>query len=205
MEELYLNYKELLVCRDSINNAISLICNCFKSKGKLLLCGNGGSACDAEHIAGELMKGFLNRRPLNTEQTECLKRAGDDGYISSQLQIGLPCIVLSSLLGASTAFANDVNPLLSYAQQAFCYTNSNDIFWGISTSGNAKNVYYAALCAKAKGAKIIALTGENGGKLSSVSDICIKAPSNETFRVQELHLPIYHAICATVEKELFVK
>lgn len=203
IDEFFEAHEELKACRSSIIAAKDAIISTFRNGGKLLLCGNGGSACDAEHIAGELMKGFLLKRPLNPEEKQALKSVGDSGYIGDSLQRGLPCIVLSSLIGANTAFANDVDPKLCYAQQAFVYANPSDVLLAISTSGNAENVYYAALAAKAKGAKVIALSGESGGKLKSISDIAILAPSSSTPYIQELHLPIYHAICATIEEEIF--
>lgn len=194
---------ELAVCKSSIMEAINALVGAFKSGNKLLLCGNGGSACDAEHIAGELMKRFLINRALSDKEKASLISHGDNGYIGNNLQKGLPCIVLSGLIGASTAFANDVDPKLSYAQQAFVYANKGDVLLAISTSGNAENVCYAAQAAKAKGAMVIALTGSSGGKLKNISDIAILAPAEETWRIQELHLPIYHAICAQIEKEIF--
>ena len=183
--------------------AYEMILQCFQNGGKLILCGNGGSACDCEHIAGELMKGFLFKRPLNSDECEALTCAGDDGTIADQLQRALPVIVLHGLSGMSTAFLNDVSGELTYAQQAFAYAQPNDVLMGISTSGNAYNVCAAAVAVKACHAKTISLTGAQGGKLAQYCDVCIKAPELETYRVQECHLPIYHALCAALEQSMF--
>lgn len=190
---------------DELQAAYALLLTRFQNGGKLLLCGNGGSACDCEHIAGELMKGFLLQRPLTQAEKTSLAIAGDDGRIAARLQRALPVIVLSNLNGMSTAFANDVEGELTYAQQAFAYARPGDVLLGISTSGNAKNVCAAAIAAKARGAGIIGLTGEGGGKLAALCDVCVKAPAAETYRVQELHLPIYHALCIALEETLFGK
>lgn len=183
-----------------LQQALDILLNSFRNGGKLLLCGNGGSACDCEHIAGELMKGFLLRRPLTPTEKEALACAGDDGTIAAHLQRALPVIVLSGLSGMSTAFLNDVRGELTYAQQAFAYTKPEDVLMGISTSGDALNVCAAAIAAKARGAKVIGLTGERGGKLAQYCDVCLKVPEHETYRVQELHLPVYHALCAALEQ-----
>lgn len=189
--------------KDDLQNALNLLLTSFQHGGKLLLCGNGGSACDCEHIAGELMKGFLLKRPLTQTEREALAKAGDDGMIATQLQRALPVIVLHGLSGMSTAFLNDVQAELTYAQQAFAYAGQSDVLLGISTSGNAANVCAAAIAAKARGAKVIGLTGETGGKLKQYCDVCLKAPAHETYRVQELHLPIYHALCIALEQVFF--
>lgn len=149
------------------------------------------------------MKGFLLKRPLTQAERDALSRAGDDGMIAAQLQRALPVIVLHGLTGMSSAFLNDVRAELTYAQQAFAYAGANDVLLGISTSGNAFNVCAAAIAAKARGTKVIGLTGETGGKLAQYCDVCLKAPEHETYRVQELHLPIYHALCIAIEQEMF--
>lgn len=187
----------------ALQTAYETILSCFQNDGKLLLCGNGGSACDSEHIAGELMKGFLLPRPLTTAEKTALAIAGDDGKIAARLQRALPTIVLSGLPGMSTAFANDVDGDLTFAQQAFAYARPGDVLLGISTSGNAKNVCSAVIAVKARGAKTIGLTGEGGGRLASLCDVCLKVPERETYRVQELHLPVYHALCIALETTLF--
>ena len=203
IEMLLEEHPNLAQAKASLLAAYDLLMHSFSQNGKLLLCGNGGSACDCEHIADELMKGFLCMRPLTAEEQGALRTAGDDGHMAAKLQRALPAIVLHGLSGMSTAFANDVEAELTYAQQAFAYAQPNDVLLGISTSGNAKNVCDAAIAAKARGAKVIGLTGETGGALAKLCDLCIMAPTRETYRVQELHLPIYHALCAALEQSMF--
>ena len=190
------------VC-DDLRAACDLLLNSFRAGGKLLLCGNGGSACDCEHIAGELMKGFLLMRPLTATERDALAGAGDDGALAARLQRALPVLVLHGLCGMSTAFLNDVDGEMTYAQQAFVYAKPGDVLLCISTSGNARNVRLAAIAARARGARVIGLTGENGGKLAAHCDLCLRVPAHETYRVQEFHLPVYHALCASVENEMF--
>ena len=190
------------VC-DDLRAACDMMLTSFRNGGKLLLCGNGGSACDCEHIAGELMKGFLLQRPLTADEKLALLNAGDDGALSQRLQRALPVLVLHGLSGMSTAFLNDVDGEMTYAQQAFVYAKPGDVLIGISTSGNARNVRLAAIAAHARGARVIGLTGEKGGKLAEICDLCIRVPAQETYRVQELHLPVYHALCASIENEMF--
>jgi D-sedoheptulose 7-phosphate isomerase len=175
----------------------------FQGGGNLLLCGNGGSACDCEHIAGELMKGFLLKRPLTSPEKTALAIAGDDGILQAHLQRALPVLVLHGLTGMSTAFLNDVDGDLAFAQQAFAYAHPGDVLLGISTSGNAKNVCFAAIAAKARGTKVLGLTGDNGGWLADLCDVCIRVPAHETYRIQELHLPVYHSLCIALEQRLF--
>jgi len=210
MKELHPALQTLVNERASLANigqdlqtALEMLLDGFRTGGKLLLCGNGGSACDCEHIAGELMKGFLLKRPLLEQETASLALAGDDGSIAAHLQRALPVIVLHGLSGMSSAFLNDVQGELTYAQQAFAYAKPGDVLLGISTSGNAVNVCAAAIAAKARGARVIGLTGETGGRLAKLCDICLKAPTHETYRIQELHLPMYHALCIAVEQEMF--
>ena len=192
INELVERYPQLTVCKEQIAEATEKIIEMHKNSGKLLLCGNGGSCSDCEHISGELLKGFLLRRkPDSTNE------------IISQLQDGIPAIPLASLTALSTAFCNDVNPDLVYAQLVHVLHNSNDVFLGISTSGNSKNVVYGAMVAKEHNLVTIALTGGNDSKLGKICDITIKVPESETFKVQELHLPVYHAICAQVEEHFF--
>lgn len=205
LNELIERYPVLSSCREDISAAASRITEAYKNGGKLLLAGNGGSCADCEHIVGELMKGFLKKRPLNdTLKTEMKKNCPliDDGILS-KLQGGLPTIALPSVTGLNSAFCNDVDPELIYAQSLVSLGNKNDVFLGLSTSGNSKNVFAAAKTAKALGLTVIALTGAGGGKLKEVADICICAPETETFKIQELHLPIYHYLCAETEKYFF--
>lgn len=199
--------EKLSCCADDINKAINAIVDCYKNGGKLLLCGNGGSAADSTHIVGELMKGFLKRRPVEGEKAEALKTANPkvDDLLLSKLQCGLPAVNLCESASLLTAYCNDVDPDYIFAQQVFGLGKKGDVFIGLSTSGNAKNINHAAKVAKALGITVIGMTGNGGGALAENSDICIKAPETETYLVQEAHLPIYHAICAAVEEEFFKK
>lgn len=208
-KDLLKRYPALETCIDSINESYNILVECFKNGGKLLVAGNGGSCADSEHIVGELMKGFKKRRQIGQEFSKKLLDIDCERgkELSMKLQGGLPCIALSSHQGLATAFTNDVENggLLAFAQQLYACGNSNDVFLGISTSGNSKNVMYAAVVAKAKGMKVIGLTGAKGGDLSKIADVCIKAPETETFMVQEYHLPIYHCLCLMLENEFFEK
>lgn len=178
----------------------------FKNGNKLLICGNGGSCADCEHIVGELMKGFLSKRPLTEEQKAEMKANCPEIEEKnlSLLQRAVPAIALPSFTALNTAFCNDVEPELVFAQCLMGLGKKDDILLCISTSGNSKNVVAAALTAKALGLKTIGLTGKTGGKLKSICDICICVPETDTFKVQELHLPVYHYLCARVEEEIFL-
>ena len=202
---LFERYPALLTIKQPLQAACDLLEKCFRSGGKLLLCGNGGSACDCEHIAGELMKSFVLPRPLSAEECMSLAAGGDDGTLGQALQNGLPCLVLSGLAGLSSAFANDADPSLTFAQQAWVYARPGDVLLGITTSGSSRNVVLAAQAAKARGAKIIGLTGEKQGKLAPLCDVLINVPDTETYRIQELHLPVYHALCLELEERFFGK
>lgn len=204
LENLIARYPVLEPMKDTIQAAHDLLAESFAAGGKLLLCGNGGSACDCEHIAGELMKSFVLPRPLGKDDAADLAEAGDaNGRLAGALQQGLPCIVLNGLPGLSSAFANDEEPALVYAQQAWVYARENDVLLGVTTSGNSDNVVQAAIAAKARGAKIIGLTGQKLGRLAPLCDVLLNVPDTETFRVQELHLPIYHALCLMLEEHFF--
>jgi D-sedoheptulose 7-phosphate isomerase len=198
-------YPDLDSCIAEITAAGELILEAAQAGNKILLCGNGGSAADADHITGELAKSFCKKRPLEKKlAAELLNLDAESGTVlAEKLQAGIPAISLAYHNALSTAFANDVDPGLIFAQQCQVYGKPGDVFLGISTSGNAKNVYYAALTAKAKGLKVIGLTGENGGKLKTVCDVCIRVPRTETYEVQELHLPVYHALCLYVEDSIW--
>lgn len=201
MKDILLNnYPELKVCEDDIEEAISIITDAFNNGGKLLIAGNGGSMADAEHISGELLKGFLSDRRIKGELEERLKREGVD---ASKLQGALPAIPLTSFSALGSAFANDCDPEYVYAQLTLALGKPGDVIIGISTSGNASNVKWAMRTAKALGMKTVMLTGEKGAGLKSEYDCVIAAPAKDTFRVQEYHLPIYHAICAEIEKRIF--
>ncbi len=203
--ELISRYPSLSSCAEQIKAADSVIIDTYENGGKLMVCGNGGSCADSEHIVGELMKGFLSLRPLDEEYKAELKAANPelDDDMLSKLQGALPAIALTGHDGLSTAFLNDVDPSLTFAQQLFGLGNNGDVLIGITTSGNSKNVCKAAQLAKALGIKVIGLTGQMGGKLKEIADVCVCVPETETFKVQELHLPIYHFLCASAEKHFF--
>lgn len=205
LNELLNRFPTLEECKNEIEKAVDSIIKCYENGGKILLCGNGGSCADCDHIVGELMKGFLKLRPLNDEKKEQMKKNCNlvDDELLSKLQCGLPAIAIPSITALNSAFCNDVDPELVYAQPLMALAKPNDILIGISTSGNSKNVYGAVKVAKALGIEIIGLTGKTGGKLKEIADICICAPETETFKIQELHLPIYHYICAKIESHLF--
>ena len=190
-------YPDLAVCAEEVAAAGEILVKAAKNGNKILLCGNGGSAADADHICGELIKSFCKKRPIEKKLAEKLKEldAKSGAFLAEKLQGGIPSISLTFHNAFSTAFANDVDPVLGFAQQCQVFGKPEDVFWGISTSGNAENVYYGALTAKAAGLKVLGLTGKSGGKLSALCDVCICVPRTETYEVQELHLPVYHALC----------
>ena len=198
-------YPSLASCRGDIEAALAAMIECYEKGGKILLCGNGGSCADCDHIVGELMKGFLKARRLDGDKkAEMISHCPSlDDELLSGLQGGLPAISLATFTALNTAFCNDENPELIYAQALLGLAKENDILIGISTSGNAKNVNAAAKVALGLGMKVISLTGKNGGALAELATISIKAPETETFKVQELHLPIYHCLCACVEEHFF--
>ena len=200
----YDRYVKLIPQRDNIEKAIDELEKCYKNGGKILVCGNGGSASDAAHIVGELMKGFVEKRPLEKDIQNKIEFEFKDGKTSSKLQKSIPAIDLGAQTALNTAFANDVDPELIFAQQVIGYSsnNKNDVLIAISTSGSSKNVVNAVKAAKAIGLKTIALTGEKESELSNLATICIKAPATETYKVQEYHLPIYHYICIELEKRI---
>ncbi|MBE6917417.1 MAG: SIS domain-containing protein [Ruminococcaceae bacterium] len=200
-------YPQLTECADTLSAALTALIDCYQKGGKLLLCGNGGSCADCDHIVGELMKGFLKKRPLSGEQkAEMMKNSPLlEKTLLNKLQNGLPAIALPSIAGLNSAFCNDVDPELVYAQSVMAMGNKGDVLFTISTSGNAKNVIAAAKVAKGLGLTVIGLTGNDGGTLAGVADICIRVPETETYKAQELHLPVYHYLCATVEDAFFDK
>ncbi len=205
LDELIIRYPELTSCKNEILKAYKILENCFSNGGKLLVAGNGGSAADSEHIVGELMKGFKSPRVLNKEYQEKLKNIDPDlgKILAENLQGALPSIALDGHPALSTAYMNDCEPLLCFAQQVNGYGNQKDVFLGISTSGNSKNIIYAAITAKAKGMEVIGLTGKKESKLSEIADVCIQVPENETYKAQEFHLPIYHCLCLMLENRFF--
>jgi D-sedoheptulose 7-phosphate isomerase len=193
--ELLERYPNLIFCKADILRAKEALIRCYEKQGKLLLCGNGGSAADCDHIVGELMKGFLLKRRVDDKKIP--------ENIRERLQGSLPAISLSSHTAFMSAFINDVEPSMVYAQMLYGYAQPNDVFIGISTSGNSANVVNAAMLAKAIGLETVALTGKSGGALSEICDVTIRVPETETYKVQELHLPVYHYLCAEVEKHFF--
>ncbi len=210
IEILLRNHPALTVCQDAIETARNLLIDTYREGGKLLLCGNGGSAADCDHIAGELLKGFLSHRPLSEEDCLTLAESLPDGeadpdlyLLAGQLQGGLPAISLPAQTAALTAVCNDTDPALIFAQLIWALGQAGDTLICLSTSGNSRNVVLAAKAAKTKGLRVLALTGENGSKLSELSDVTVQVPATETYRVQEYHLPVYHYLCAAVEEEFF--
>lgn len=205
LEILVNRYPELSAVKKEISEAYQILENCYAKEGKLLAAGNGGSAADAEHIVGELMKGFkLPRKPEAGFADKLVKENEELGTVLAEsLQGALPAIALDGHPALSTAYMNDCEPLLCFAQQVNGYGKSGDVFLGISTSGNSKNVLYAATTAHAKGMKVIGLTGAKSSKLEQMSDVCIKVPQTETYMIQELHLPVYHCLCLMLEERFF--
>ena len=195
IDELINRYPLLNVCKEEIEKAKDLMIETYEKGGKTLVCGNGGSAADSEHIVGELMKGFLLKRPVT--DTRIPER------IRTKLQGSLPAISLPSQSAILSAFINDVDPEMMYSQLVYGYAKENDLVIGISTSGNSKNIVNAVETAKTIGVKTVALTGTNESKLSELADVTVRVPVMETYKVQELHLPVYHYLCAETEKYFF--
>lgn len=205
LEELLVRYPVLTSVKAEIKEAYEILENCYENGGKLLIAGNGGSCADAEHIVGELMKGFVKRRAVSEEFAQKLLKADPvrGKELADKLQGGLPAIALTGHPGLSTAFLNDVDGSLIYAQQTYGYGKKGDVLLGISTSGNSKNIMYAMAAARAIGMKTIGLTGRDGGQLKETADTAIVVPEKETFKIQELHLPVYHALCLMLEERFF--
>ncbi|MCI8514226.1 MAG: SIS domain-containing protein [Lachnospiraceae bacterium] len=205
LNRLIERYPLLENCKFEIFRAAQELITCYQRDGKLLVCGNGGSAADSEHIVGELMKEFALPRKLSEKtKKEFYRMFGDEAeYLCSNLQYALPAISLVSETALATAYSNDNASDLYFAQQVWGHGKSGDIFLGITTSGNSKNVIYATKVAQFKHMVTIALTGRSGGKIKEIVDIAIVVPEEETYRIQEYHLPIYHALCAAVENEFF--
>lgn len=198
-------YPALKCCEDSIVNAYFILEQCYATDRKLLVAGNGGSAADSEHIVGELMKGFRKSRKPRADFVEKLIQENEKmgKILANHLQGALPAIALDGHSALSTAYMNDCEPLLCFAQQINGYGKDGDVFLGISTSGNSKNILFAAITARAKGMKVIGLTGAKKSILEQVSDVCIKVPETETYMIQEFHLPIYHCLCLMLEERFF--
>ena len=210
IENLLQNHPALAVCRDSVGSARDLLLTTYRGGGKLLLCGNGGSCSDCDHIAGELLKGFLSHRPLSEEDCLTLADTLPDGeadpdlyLLAGQLQGGLPAISLPAQTAALTAVSNDTDPALIFAQLVWALGQAGDTLLCLSTSGNSRNVVLAAKAARAKGMTVLALTGEAESELSALADVTVQVPAADTYRVQEYHLPVYHYLCAAVEEGIF--
>jgi D-sedoheptulose 7-phosphate isomerase len=195
MKELIQRYPALESCKADIEKALELIIETYKNGGKVLVCGNGGSASDSEHIVGELMKGFISHRKVTDERIP--------EHLRINLQGALPAISLPSQIGVLSAFINDVDPDMLYAQLVYGYATENDLVIGLSTSGNSKNIVNAVEVANAVGAKTLSLTGAKESKLSAISTVTVKVPETETYKIQEYHLPVYHYLCAGAEKYFF--
>jgi D-sedoheptulose 7-phosphate isomerase len=205
LDELVERYPRLGPCENSVRSAFELSLSGFKRGGRLFTCGNGGSAADAEHVVGELLKGFRSRRPIGEKEaqalTDCL--GSDADPFIAKLQGALPAISLTGHPGFSSAYSNDVDPEFTLAQHLFGLGRRGDVLWAFSTSGGSKNVLRAAQLAKAFGIGIVSFTGEGGGQLAKLADVAIRVPEHETFKVQELHLPVYHALCSMLEAHFF--
>ena len=205
LDELLERYPQLKEQRDDILAVYKVLEESYENGGQLLVAGNGGSAADSEHIVGELMKAFIKPRKLDTTLQDKLKSVDKNlgEVLADNLQGALPSIAVTGHVGLSTAYLNDCNPLLSFAQQVNGFGREGDVFLGISTSGNSENILYALVTAKAKGMKTIGLSGRDGGKMKEICDEIIIVPEKETFKIQELHLPVYHALCLMLEERFF--
>ena len=203
IDELIKRYPALKTCEESISKACELIVAAYKNGGKVLTCGNGGSAADSEPIVGELLKSFCKKRPLKKEFVDRVSSSEDTKALADNLQGTLEAVSLVSQSALISAFANDIDPDYVYAQQVNGYAKDNDILIALTTSGNSKNTLYAAMTAKALGCKVISITGKGGGKIKKYSDCCIAINETETYKVQELTLPVYHAICLHAENSMF--
>lgn len=204
-DQLVERYPALLVVKEAVTSAYTLLEYRFSKGGKLLVAGNGGSAADAEHIVGELMKGFKKKRCVSQAFQEQLKAVDPvrGEQLGRDLQGALPALALTNHTALNSAFLNDVNGLESFAQQVYGYGSMDDVFLAISTSGNSKNILYATAVARAKGIPVIGLTGADGGELAKIADVAICVPETETYMVQELHLPVYHCLCLMLEEHFF--
>lgn len=205
MNELIKNHPQLMSIQDDIWNAYRTIERCYSKNGKVFVCGNGGSAADALHIVGELMKSFVRNRPIDKQTADSLTTIYPDhaAYFIENIQGALPAIALVENASLVSAYANDVTADMIYAQQLYGYAKQGDVLIAISTSGNSINVLNAVRLAKAMKVATVGLTGGSGGKLKLLCDVCIVAPENETYKIQELHLPIYHILCIMIEQRFF--
>lgn len=200
LNKLFDRYPALTAIADEFQSAYELLETCCAAGNCVYLCGNGGSASDCEHIAGELMKSFRIPRPLDDAERQKLSALGAIGQdLAQHLQKGLCAVSLTSASALISAIANDMGQQFVFAQQIFGYGRPNDVLLCISTSGNSENVLYAAAAARAIGVRVLSLTGRDGGQLKALSDVCIICPADATETIQEYHLPIYHALCAAIE------
>jgi D-sedoheptulose 7-phosphate isomerase len=205
IQQLIERYPSLESVKSDISAAFDIIANSYENGGKLLIAGNGGSASDAEHIAGELMKTFAKKRNLPDSFITGIKKVDTEiaDYLIPRMQPGLPTIALSGHASLNTACINDIDGNITFAQQVYGYGKETDVLLAISTSGNSKNVLYAAAVAKVKGLNIIALSGGSGGPIKKFAGVNIIVPETETYKVQELHLPVYHCLCQMLENHFF--
>jgi D-sedoheptulose 7-phosphate isomerase len=205
LDDLITRHPRLDVCREDIQKAYDMLLECARGGRTILVCGNGGSAADSEHIVGELMKGFLEKRPVGPDLRQRLEELDPEtgSHLASSLQMPIRAVSLTGHLSLSTAFNNDVSADCTFAQQVLGFGKAGDVLIGLTTSGNSQNVVNAVLTARALGMKSVGFTGEAGGKLGKLADICIRVPETETALVQELHLPVYHTLCAMLEDALF--
>lgn len=205
LDLLFDRYPQLMNCKEDIEKAYLILEECYENDHKLLIAGNGGSAADSEHIAGELMKRFKIQRPIPSDFAKKLKEIDQmrGEHLANNLERGLMAIPLVAHEALTTAYINDVDGLGVFAQQLYGFARLGDVFLGISTSGNSKNVMSAAVVAKALGIKVIGLTGESGGELVKMADVTIRVPETETYMIQELHLPVYHCLCLMLEDRFF--
>ena len=204
MKDLINRYPILAACEEQIAAVKSAMIACYSAGGKILLCGNGGSAADCDHIAGELCKAFLKKRPIPEERrAKMIKRCPEAAQLLDRLEDALPAIPLTAMTALLSAYGNDREAELGFAQATLARGKAGDVLIAISTSGNSKNVLAAAKIARAIGMQVIALTGNGGGALAALADITIAVPERETYKIQELHLPVYHYLCAAVESHFF--
>ena len=205
IDTLIERYPSLITCKEDIQAAFNILQQAYSEGCKLLVCGNGGSASDSEHIVGELMKEFKLKREVFKNQADAMKQIDPEmgTILAEHLQGALPAITLTGHSSLTTAFMNDSLPELIFAQQVNGYGKPKDVFLGISTSGNSRNVLFAAVAAKAKGLKVLGLTGQEPCKLAKFADVCIQVPATETYKIQELHLPVYHCLCMMLEEYFF--
>lgn len=201
--ELIIKYPALIACKDEILQVFEIAKRTYLEGGKILVCGNGGSAADSEHIVGELMKNFKKCRKADSELLSKLEDCEESKKLKEVLEGSLPAISLTSHIALTTAYSNDKEPSAVFAQQLSGLGEKGDTFIAISTSGNSLNCVYACLVAKAKGLNTVAFTGAKDSRLSALSDVCVKVPETETYKIQEYHLPVYHALCAMLEEEFF--